>query len=243
MIYESILKKYKTKEKQLALLIDPDKFPDNQFKQLEKILTSITPDVLLVGGSLVSNHTDEFVLNLKKSIDLPITLYPGSSTQFTPSADAILFLSLISGRNPEFLISHHVSVAPLIKKAGLESIPTGYMLVDGGCQTSVQYISQTQPIPSHKDDIAIATALAGQYLGLKMIYMDAGSGAKNPVPASMIQGVKAQLDIPLLIGGGLNTTEKIETACAAGADMVVVGNALEKDLSLLTEFYQMVKSC
>ena len=243
MIYDSILSKYKTNEKQLALLIDPDKFPDDHQKKLEKILTTITPDMLLVGGSLVSNHTNEFVQKLKETIDLPVTLYPGSSTQFATSADAILFISLISGRNPEFLISHHVSVAPLIKKAGLEAIPTGYMLVDGGKQTSVQYISQTQPIPSNKDDIAIATALAGQFLGMKLIYMDAGSGAKNPIPASMIQRVKTQLDIPLLIGGGLNSTEKIETACKSGADMVVVGNALEKDLSLLTEFYQTVKTC
>jgi len=242
MIYNTILSKYK-KEKQLALLIDPDKFPDDHQKKLEQILTAITPDMLLVGGSLVSNHTNEFIQKLKTTIDLPVTLYPGSSAQFASNADAILFLSLISGRNPEFLISHHVSTAPLIKKAGLEVIPTGYMLIDGGSQTSVQYISQTQPIPAQKDDIAIATALAGQYLGMKLIYMDAGSGAKNPVSAAMIQNVKAQLDIPLLIGGGLNTVQKIETACQSGADMVVVGNALEKDLSLLTEFYQTVKSC
>lgn len=243
MIYDSIYSKFQKQEKQLALLLDPDKFPDGNFQELEKILATITPDVLLVGGSLVSNHTNAFVAQLKEHVQLPVTLYPGSSTQFASNADAILFISLISGRNPEFLISHHVSVAPLIKKSGLESIPTGYMLVDGGSPTSVQYISQTQPIPAQKKDIAVATALAGQYLGQKLIYMDAGSGAQNPVPPAMIEAVKSQLDIPLLIGGGLNTTEKVVNACRAGADMVVIGNALEKDLSLLIEFYQAVKSC
>nr|WP_321407651.1 geranylgeranylglyceryl/heptaprenylglyceryl phosphate synthase [uncultured Carboxylicivirga sp.] len=242
MIYKQISDNFKQQKKQLALLLDPDKFGTEQMKSLSALLDLVTPDLLLVGGSLVSTDTYVFINELKKHIHLPVVLYPGSSTQYASNADAVLFLSLLSGRNPEYLISHHVASAPLIKANNTETISTGYLLIDGGCTTSVQYISHTLPIPANKNDIAIATALAGQYLGMKLIYMDAGSGAKNPVSAEMISSVKQQIDIPLMIGGGLNTSSKIETACKAGADIIVIGNALEKDLSLIKEFSEVIQS-
>lgn len=242
LVYDQIVLKYKANERQLAFLIDPDKFQLSQITELRLLLKKVRPDLLLVGGSLISVDTNHFISELKKYINLPIILYPGSSSQICKEADAILFLSLLSGRNPEFLISHHVTAAPLIKANNIEAISTGYILVDGGCSTSVQYISQTQPIPATKSDIAVATALAGQYMGMKMIYMDAGSGAQNPISKSMVSAVKAQIDIPLMIGGGLRTVETIKQACKAGADIIVVGNALEQDLALLTDFYDAVKS-
>lgn len=241
MIYDQIQQQYQQKHKQLALLLDPDKCSDKALRSLSVLLKHVTPDLLLVGGSLVSTDTYDFVARLKQHVQLPVILYPGSSTQYASNIDAILFLSLLSGRNPEFLISHHVASAPLIKANNTEVISTGYLLIDGGIPTSVQYISQTQPIPANKNDIAIATALAGQYLGMKLIYMDAGSGALNPIPTEMISAVKQQLSIPLMIGGGLNTTAKVEQACKAGADIIVVGNALEKNLSLLQDFHAAIK--
>nr|WP_319400094.1 geranylgeranylglyceryl/heptaprenylglyceryl phosphate synthase [uncultured Carboxylicivirga sp.] len=242
MIYNQILNTFKEGKKQMALLIDPDKLGKEQMLSLSSLLKKVTPDILLVGGSLVSTDTYVFIEELKKHIHLPVVLYPGSSTQYSSNVDAVLFLSLLSGRNPEFLISHHVASAPLIKANNTETISTGYLLIDGGCTTSVQYISQTLPIPSDKNDIAIATALAGQYLGMKLIYMDAGSGAINPISPNMISAVKSQLNIPLMIGGGLNTVYKISEACKAGADIIVIGNALEKDQSLLEKFYHTIKS-
>jgi len=241
-VYNQILKKYRNNEKQLAFLIDPDKFSFARIEELKALLYKVVPDILLVGGSLISVDTSQFVSELKQHVNLPVILYPGSASQICKETDAVLFLSLLSGRNPEFLISHHVTAAPLIKANNIEAISTGYILVDGGCSTSVQYISQTQPIPANKNDIAIATALAGQYMGMKMVYMDAGSGANNPIPASMVSAVKKQIDIPLMIGGGLRTVESIKLACKAGADIIVVGNALEQDLCLLADFYTAVKA-
>jgi len=242
MIYQTIKDKFEKGEKQLALLIDPDKFPAENKLKLINILKTVGPDLLLIGGSLISKDTFTFIDDLKEWVKLPVILYPGSYIQVAPNADAILFLSLISGRNPEFLISHHVSAAPLLKKHAIEAISTGYMLIDGGSTTSVQYISQTQAIPANKTDIAIATALAGQYLGMQLIYMDAGSGALNPISQEMINTVKHEINIPLMIGGGLNTVEKVRNACQAGADIVVIGNAFEKDLHLLEDFIHVVKS-
>ncbi len=242
MIYNQILSKYNNKEKQLAFLIDPDKFPLDKLDELENILNEVKPDLLLIGGSLISMDTGVFIQKLKEVISVPVILYPGSSSHLCKDIDALLLLSLISGRNPEFLISHHVTAAPFIKAYGIEAISTGYMLIDGGSSTSVHYISQTAPIPNDKQDIAIATALAGQYMGMKMIYMDAGSGASQPIPTTMIESVKHNLDIPLMIGGGLRTEEQIKEACKAGADIIVVGSALEKDISLLAGFHDVIKS-
>lgn len=241
-VYNQIVKKYRANEKQLAFLIDPDKFSIARIDELKTILLKVTPDLLLVGGSLISVDTSQFISELKQHVDLPVILYPGSSAQICKETDAILFLSLLSGRNPEFLISHHVTAAPLIKAHNIEAISTAYILIDGGCNTSVQYISQTQAIPATKNDIAVATALAGQYMGMKIIYLDAGSGAINPISLSMVSAVKKQIDIPLMIGGGLRTVESLTQACRAGADIIVVGNVLEQNLSLLADFYAAVKS-
>ncbi len=158
--------------------------------------------------------------------------------QFCPLADAILLLSLISGRNPDFLIGNHIHVSKAIKQSGMEVIPTGYMLIESGCITSVQYISNTTPIPSSKHDIAIATALAGQQLGLKAIYLEAGSGADYPVPQKLIEDVRREIELPIIVGGGLNTPEKVNRARLAGANMVVVGNALQNDATLLTRLVE-----
>ena len=240
MIYDKILSRYKNGAKQLAFLIDPDKFQVRRMSELKVLLDEVRPDLLLIGGSLISLDVGNFVRELKQYVDLPVVLYPGSSIQVCKEVDAILFLSLISGRNPEFLISHHVAAAPHIKANGIEAISTGYMLIDGGSNTSVQYISQTQPIPDDKSDIAVATALAGQYLGMKMIYMDAGSGAKNPIAQEMIGEVKSAIDIPLMVGGGIRDIDTLQGSLIAGADIAVVGNVLEQNPSLLKDFCKLV---
>ncbi len=239
MVYTQIESLYQTGKKQLAFLIDPDKFTFDTIADLKAILQTSKPDLLLVGGSLISRDTGTFVEELKKHVSQPVVLYPGSSIQMCKEVDAVLFLSLISGRNPEFLISHHVAAAPHIKANGIEAISTGYMLIDGQSNTSVQYISQTQPIPADKSDIAVATALAGQYLGMKLIYMDAGSGAHCPVSEDMIGAVCEAIDIPLMVGGGIRTAAAMVKSYEAGADIVVVGNVLEQDVSLLNEFHKV----
>lgn len=240
-IYASILTKSQQGKKQLAVLIDPDKCAGDQLQKTITLLGETRPDMVLVGGSLVSTLTDTVVEALKQNLDIPVVLYPGSLLQLSHSADAILFISLISGRNPEFLIGNHVVAAPILHRTPIEVISTGYMIIDGGKPTSVEYMSNTMPIPASKTDIAVATALAGQYLGMKMIYMDGGSGAHQPVPVEMITAVKQILHIPLMIGGGLNTPEKVEAACNAGADLIVVGNALEKDPALMRTFARIVQ--
>ncbi|MFT3740845.1 MAG: geranylgeranylglyceryl/heptaprenylglyceryl phosphate synthase [Breznakibacter sp.] len=239
-ILQSIYTKIADGRKQLAYLLDPDKYQGDKLDKAIGLIGRTRPDLVMVGGSLVQGNTAQLVETLKRHIPIPVILYPGSLLQLAPQADGILFISLISGRNPEFLIGNHVVVAPILRQTNIEVIPTGYMLVDGGNVTSVQYMSNTMPIPPAKTDIAVATALAGQYLGMKMIYMDGGSGALNPIPPAMISEVKGALDIPLIIGGGLNTPEKVASACNAGADLLVIGNAVEKDPSLLAEFKSII---
>lgn len=223
-------------EKMLALLIDPDTCPPSRIGELRMLLSGCMPHLILVGGSLVTTETDRLVKELKAMASVPVVLFPGNVLQLTPAADALLFLSLLSGRNAEFLIGQQVVAAPLIRRAELETISTGYLLVDGNRATSVQYMSNTMPIPADKSDIAIATALAGQMLGMQSIYLEAGSGADVPVPVEMIEQVRKAIQIPLWVGGGLNTAEKVGAACRAGADVVVVGNALEKSPDLLKLF-------
>lgn len=239
-VYDHILRLTTEHLKGLAVLIDPDKADDAQITTLCTLFNGHRPDAILVGGSLVNNDTTAVVETLKRNTAAPIVLFPGNATQITPKADAMLLLSLISGRNPEFLVGQHVSAAMRIRTSGLETIPTGYMLIDGGTPTSVQYISSTLPIPADKDDIAVATAVAGQMLGLRAIYLEAGSGARQPVNPRMIQAVSRHIDIPLIVGGGLRTEADIEAACRAGADMVVVGTALERDPGLYTSVYNTV---
>ena len=190
--------------------------------------------LLFVGGSLVvTDHLDELVQHIKRESNIPVILFPGSPSQVSPYADALLYLSLISGRNPELLIGQHVVSAPIVKKSGLEIISTGYMVIDGGAPTTVSYISNASPIPSDKNEIAVCTAMAGEMLGLKVIYMDAGSGAKNAIPTSMIQQVAKHVKAPIIVGGGITTPEKAIENCKAGADIIVVGNAIEKDPLLI----------
>lgn len=207
------------------------------------IAKSALVDYFFVGGSLVVTDTlDKVVSTIKSKCTIPVVLFPGSPDQITPKADALLYLSLISGRNPELLIGQHVISAPFVKQSGLEIMPVGYMLVDGGTPTTVSYISNTNPIPSNKSDIASCTAMAGEMLGLKLIYMDAGSGAQRAIPTAMIQQVAKYIQIPLIIGGGITTAAKAKENCIAGADIIVVGNAVEKDPALIREIAAAIHS-
>ena len=224
-------------KKQFCVLVDPDKHHVDSLKQFTQQLSKTNQvDFILVGGSLLrKNNFDKTIALLKAETDVPVIIFPGNTMQISKHADAILLLSLISGRNAEMLIGNHVLAAPLIKEANLETISTGYMLIDGGQTTTVQYMSNTFPIPSNKPEIAAATALAGQMLGMQMIYMDAGSGAKTPITETMISAVSAKISIPLIIGGGITDPEKAYRNCKAGADLIVVGNAIEKDPKLIQE--------
>lgn len=225
----------KGKKKAFAWLIDPDKYSVGNISSQISIANESGVDFIFVGGSLIHNHVDELISKVKSLSKIPVVLFPGSPLQLSSEADAILLLSLISGRNPEYLIGNHVVAAPFLRQSGVEIIPTGYILVDGGQQTSVSYMSNTQPIPADKPDIAQATAMAGEMLGLKVIYMDAGSGAINRINNTMISVVANEVKIPLVVGGGIRTPSNVKDAYAAGADMVVVGNAAEKNQHLLID--------
>ena len=185
---------------------------------------------------------DQCLQLIRKNCSIPTVLFPGSPSQVSKYADALLYLSLISGRNAELLIGQHVVSAPMVKKSGLEVMSTGYMVVDGGAPTTVSYISNSSPLPSDKSEIAVCTALAGEMLGMKLIYMDAGSGAKNPISETMITKVAQSISVPLIVGGGIVDPEKAYLNCKAGADVIVVGNAIEKDSSLIREMADAVHS-
>ena len=242
MIYENIKRGMEKGVKQIALLIDPDKTDLHSILTLSGLINDYPPDLLLVGGSLISENVDKVIETLKERVDIPVFLFPGSSMQVNKKADGILFLSLISGRNPEFLISHQVSAAPLIRASRMEVISTGYILIEGGTVSSVEYMSNTRPVPADKSDLALATALAGEMMGMKAIYLEAGSGAVNPVPGEMIKKVKENINIPLIVGGGLNTERKVKEALDAGADMIVVGNAFEKNPQKLKDYLHIVRN-
>ena len=237
-----LLEKCKAKEKGFALLVDPDKAGDAYLEKCALLANKADAKMILIGGSLVFNSLDSVFNKLHSITDIPLVLFPGSVIQLSASADAILFLSLISGRNPEFLIGNHVVAAPFIKKHDIETIPTGYILINGGQTTAVEYISQTQPIPANKPEIAVATAVAGQLLGHKLIYMDAGSGAKYPISPRMIASVRKSIDVPLIIGGGIDSVEKALTSLKAGADMLVMGNGIEENPNLLIEVSDAINS-
>ena len=241
-IYSGLTEAKKRGEKRLAILFDPDKLRLKKMEQTLDLALSCGVDYFFIGGSLVVNDMlDELLAQIRRRCPVPLLLFPGNSFQLSYRADGILFLSLISGRNPELLIGQHVISAPFLKMSPLEIISTGYILVDGGVQTAVQYMSNTYPIPANKDDIAVCTAMAGELLGLRMIYLDAGSGARIPVSESMIEAVSGAVSVPLIVGGGIRTPEKVAVNLRAGADLVVVGNAIEKDPSLIREISAAVK--
>jgi len=242
-IYHSFSDRKRAGKKSFAVLIDPDKVNDQNLAELIELSVSSKVDYFFVGGSLVvSNYLDQCLQLIRKSCSIPTVLFPGSPSQVSKYADALLYLSLISGRNAELLIGQHVVSAPMVKKSGLEVMSTGYMVVDGGAPTTVSYISNSSPLPSDKSEIAVCTALAGEMLGMKLIYMDAGSGAKNPISETMITKVAQSISVPLIVGGGIVDPEKAYLNCKAGADVIVVGNAIEKDSSLIREMADAVHS-
>jgi putative glycerol-1-phosphate prenyltransferase len=218
-------------QKALAVLIDPDKGADAAtLVPRLRAAEAAGAGFLFIGGSLLHNgHTAEVVRLAQQHTRLPVWLFPGTPQQLCPEADAVLFLSLISGRNADLLIGQHVHAAPVIRQLELEPIATGYMLVDCGRATTASYISGTQPLPNHKPDIAAATALAGQYLGLRTLYLDGGSGAPKPIHPHLIAAVRAVTDIPLIVGGGIRTPQQAHAAWHAGADVLVVGTAAEDE--------------
>ncbi len=243
IIYDELAEKKKQGKKSFAVLIDPDKVNTSSLDELIGLSVLAKVDYFLVGGSLViSDHLDECVRHIRQRCSIPVILFPGSPSQVSKYADALLYLSLISGRNPELLIGQHVVSAPFVRSSGLEIMPTGYIVVDGGAPTTVSYISNATPIPADKNEIAMCTAMAGEMLGMKLIYMDAGSGAKRPITESMIRIVAENIEAPLIIGGGIVEPEKAYLNCKAGADVIVVGNAIEKDASLIHEMSNAIHS-
>ncbi len=242
-LYQHITQRKAAGKKSFAVLIDPDKVNEANLDLLVQLAVDAEVDYFFVGGSLViSDHLDQCIQYIKTKCAIPILLFPGSPSQVSRYADALLYLSLISGRNPELLIGQHVISAPFVKKSGLEIIPTGYIVVDGGAPTTVSYISNATPIPADKNEIAMCTAMAGEMLGMKLIYMDAGSGAQKPVTEAMIATVAKHIDVPLIIGGGITDAEKAYNNCAAGADVIVIGNAIEKDPTLIKEMAAAIHS-
>lgn len=229
-------------QKSVAVLIDPDDVDERGLIQVLNAGIENKVDYFFVGGSLVTTGAVVGVVEFIKSYTgVPCVLFPGNAIQVHPSADAILFISLISGRNPELLIGQHVVAAPVLKKSGMEVIPTGYLLIHSGKPTSASYMSNTQPIPNDKPSLAVSTALAGEMLGLQCIYMDAGSGATEPVSPRMIKQVKKNIQSPLIVGGGLDTAYKVKSALDAGADLVVIGNGLQKNLDWLVEVSDLIQ--
>ncbi|WP_111598331.1 geranylgeranylglyceryl/heptaprenylglyceryl phosphate synthase [Chitinophaga skermanii] len=242
-LYNSFIERKAKGIKSFAVLIDPDKVTPTEIADLTAKCTAAKVDYIFLGGSLViTDHLDECVQQIKATCEIPVILFPGSPSQVSKYADALFYLSLISGRNPELLIGQHVVSAANVKKSGLEVISTGYMVIDGGAPTTVSYISNATPIPADKDDIAMCTAMAGDMLGMKVIYMDAGSGARKPITESMIKRVSSQVEAPIIVGGGIRDAEKAYLNCKAGADIIVVGNAIEKNPNLIKEIADAVHS-
>ena len=235
-IYKHIIDCKKENKKLFSILIDPDKQTKESLLQIIEKAKSANVDLFFVGGSLLTNNSLDFCISIiKQNCKIPVLLFPGNAMQVNNKADGILFLSLISGRNPEMLIGNHVITAPILKKSNIEVLSTGYMIIDSGKATSVSYMSNTTPIPHDKDDIAVCTAIAGEMLGLKMIYMDGGSGAINTVSEKMIASVVKNINAPLIIGGGIKSAKQAKEKCKAGADIIVVGNAIEKENELIKE--------
>ncbi|RKZ26745.1 geranylgeranylglyceryl/heptaprenylglyceryl phosphate synthase [bacterium] len=234
MVYEVI------KKGGIAVLIDPDSTPVEDANRIIEKAKGVA-GIILVGGSTLWNaEFDEYMRELKEASSIPLVIFPGYSLQVSRHADAILFLSLLSGRNPQFLIGEQVRAAPLIKRVNLEAIPTAYLLIDGGKITSAEFMSNTKPIPRDKPDIAVAHAITAELMGMKCVYMDAGSGAFYPVPDEMIEEVKKNISLPLFVGGGLKTPQDVERKRKCGADWVVIGTAIEEDEDFLLALRDIV---
>ncbi len=234
MLYPTLLSNLGHR-KTIALLIDPDKHTIDSLTKTIEIADKAGVGFILYGGSIVSDQLPNSIETIKRHTDKPVFLFPGSLLQLSCQADGIFLLSLISGRNPELLIGNHVQAAPFLKKSGMEIIPVGYILIGQGGGTSVEYMSQTMPIPSEKSDIVTATAVAGEMLGLKAIYLEAGSGAGQHVASATVKSVKENISVPLIVGGGIRTPQQAELLFASGADVLVIGSAAEQDPEVLFE--------
>lgn len=224
------------KQKMLSVLIDPDKNDQKSLKKIVDLSVLYRVDFFLVGGSIVISSVENTIKYIKSLCSIPVVIFPGSALQISDKADALLYISLISGRNPEFLIGHHVLSAPLIKNLGLQTISVGYILIENGRTTSVEYMSNTIPIPADKTDIVTATAIAGELLGLSVLYLEAGSGACQTVGLNVISEVRKNTHIPLIVGGGINSGKAAEEIFNSGADIIVIGTAVEKEPDVIKDF-------
>ena len=234
-IYNNILKSKVESEKLLAILLDPDKIDLITAERIIEKINQSPATHIFIGGSLVENNIiDDLIIKIKQNCDLPVVLFPGNPSQISSQADAILFLSLISGRNPDFLIEHQVNAVPILKQTNLEVISTGYILIESGTKTAVESVSKTKPLDRNNLDLVLATAQAGEMLGHKLIYLEAGSGAKQAVSMEMIKLVSQNIDIPLIVGGGIVDLQGIQKAYDSGADLVVIGTAFEKDINFFS---------
>ncbi|MES2577952.1 MAG: geranylgeranylglyceryl/heptaprenylglyceryl phosphate synthase [Bacteroidota bacterium] len=235
-LYSQIIKAKTNNQKLLAILLDPDKLVLENLDLLISKINQSPASHIFIGGSLVTTTIiDELIVKIKQNCNLPIVLFPGNPSQISDKADAILFLSLISGRNSDFLIEHQVKAAPILKQTQLEIISTGYILIESGNETAVERISKTKPLDRNNLDLALATAQAGEMLGNKLIYLEAGSGAKQAVPLEMIELVSQNIEIPLLVGGGIVDLHGIQNAYYAGADLVIIGTAFENDMNFFNQ--------
>ena len=231
-IYQQIVKSKLESKKLLAILIDPDKVSiENVSNLIQKINQSPATHIFVGGSSFEGTHLDELITELKAKINLPIVLFPGNPSQISDKADGILFLTLLSGRNPDYLIEHQVNAVPILNKTNLEIISTGYILIESGNETAVERVSQTKPLDRNNTEYALQTAQAGTLIGNKLIYLEAGSGAKLSVPKEMISLVSQNIKVPLIVGGGIRTKHEMDTAFHSGADMVVIGTAFENDIN------------
>jgi len=243
-IAAAISEQVKNGRKAYWVLLDPDDFMPDAASGIASEAAQAGADALLIGGSLLhSHHFDDFVASVKAAVSIPVILFPGDATQLSSHADALLYLSLVSGRNPTNLIGEHVKAAPVIREIGIEPVPTAYMLVESGGVSSVEFMSNTRPLPRNKPGIAVAHALAAQYMGMKLVYLEAGSGAEKPVPDAMIAQVKAHIELPLIVGGGIRDAETAKAKLAAGADIIVTGNVLcgENGVSAMREIAAVVR--
>ena len=235
-IYQNILSAKKERKKLVAVLIDPEKMDlKNITRFLKKVHNSIATHIFVGGSTDINNETENLVLTVKKETNLPVVLFPGDVSQITNKADGILFLSLLSGRNPKYLIDQQIEAAPILKKTNLEIIPTGYILIDGKKETATQKVSKTKPISQENTRLILDTSLAGEFLGKKLIYLEAGSGATEVVSDIIIKQVSKIISVPLIIGGGIRSKKQLEKAFTAGADLVVIGTAFENDESFFMD--------